>query len=502
MKRTIFESLRLSAQEQQYAKHYIQTHFRLAMVVIIVLCLFVLGLLLPESLIMLPLSFFTGSISGIADEEGLPLFFISICILAYVLPLFQFRFLMQRSGSDLYLSLPMERKRLFYVHYGIGLVFLVTCALVELLVMICFAGPSGNGLNELELNGRFVCGVYILLGICLYTFFVALVMHCHRILDGMLICIIYTILPVLIYYSLQLFLYHAQNSVMFADSFVSYNTVEDAAASHDMIFMFASLLSIPWQMNSWLDVAYGSFGDSLSFLAAALIAWMIVAVLCYLHARDKMVRMRSELSGQPTQSLLTYPLLIPVLALLFVMAFGNGSIISFPILMILVIYLFAYCFAKRKLTFDVRTLLVYMAIVLISSGLYHLIGKNHWFQTIHEFPTADGIEYMQIEVCVRSDITEFHYKMTDAISDPVAIKSLIQDQEALAKRHEKIPTHESWDTTVTFYYHENGKVTVLNYTYNKDMAKQEAVDEMLAKWQKQKLLQEPEYEDSRAADIG
>ena len=125
MKAFCFDTLRLNRQEKQYAKHYVQTNMRLAIVVVMVLCLFVLGLLIPEQLIGIPLFLFDGSLGYYHEVGGMAMFFISICILAYLLPLFQFRFLMKRSHSDLYLSLPMERKRLFYVHYVIGLLFIV-----------------------------------------------------------------------------------------------------------------------------------------------------------------------------------------------------------------------------------------------------------------------------------------------------------------------------------------------------------------------------------------
>ncbi len=501
MKSLKLEGLRLTPQEQQYAKHYMKTHMRLAIVVVIVLCLFVLHLLIPDSLIYIPLSIFDGSLNGVVGGEGLSMFFISICILAYLLPLFQFRFLMQRSGSDLYLSLPIERKRLFYIHYGIGLVFLIACALIELLVMLCFVGSTGNGLNDLSLNTRFVCGIYIVLGVCLYTFFVALIMHCHRILDGVLICIIYTILPLLIYYSLGTFLHQAQCDAMHADTFYRYFTNESVIQYRDIVFMFAALLSIPWQMNCWLDVAYCEPGASSSFLVAALIAWMIVAILCYLHARDKMIRMRSETSGQPTQSLLTYPLLIPILALIFVMAFGGGEIISFSIFMILAVYLLAYCFAQRKLTFDYRNLLVYVAIVLCSSALYHLIGINHWFQTVKEIPEVDEVEYMNVEIQFRSEANEFDYKISEAISDPKVIQEFIQDQEILAKHHEKRTDDEPCIASVTFYYHSQGTVDALCYECRKGSKDQEMIDQMISKWQKKNYLTNPEYFDSIDADM-
>lgn len=97
MKRVYFDSLRLSEQERQYAVHYIQNNLRLAVVTAIILCLFVIGLLIPAEAMIIPLTLFGGGDVGTEATNGVAMLLISICMLAYGVPLFQFHFLMKRA---------------------------------------------------------------------------------------------------------------------------------------------------------------------------------------------------------------------------------------------------------------------------------------------------------------------------------------------------------------------------------------------------------------------
>lgn len=488
-----FDSLRLTKQERQYAAHYVQTNGRLAIVVIIVLCLFVLGMLIPESLVSLPLAIFSGSLIVSDEISAMAMFFVSICILAYLLPLFQFRFLMKRSHCDLYLSLPIERKRLFYVHYVIGLLFLISCALVEWLVIYALSGVKGNAWFTLDITVLLVSGIYILLGSCLYTFFVAFIMHCHRILDGILVCMIYTILPVLLYHSFSAFYYSIQEQVMNADVFfVTTNRMMEGSelGSYNIIFLFTSLLSIPWQMNCWLAVVNPSiviYDETISFLLAALVAWMIIAGLCFLHARDKMVRLRGEMSEQPTRSLLAYRLLIPVMTLFIILGFGGGNILSLPILIIFVLYLLAYCFARRKITFDYRNVLVYLVIVLGCSAIYQIAVTTQCFHTAYEIPRRDQIKAMQVEISTLYDNEGYGSDYSQVITDPVIIDEWIQDHKAVVAMHQKLPRTAQWSTTVSFTYYYRDKTEVRTYQFTKE--EEEKIRRLREKWYEKKYFE-------------
>ena len=502
MKAFCFDTLRLNRQEKQYAKHYVQTNMRLAIVVVMVLCLFVLGLLIPEQLIGIPLFLFDGSLGYYHEVGGMAMFFISICILAYLLPLFQFRFLMKRSHSDLYLSLPIERKRLFYVHYVIGLLFIVVCAFVELFVMYVFSAPKGSEWFALNKTVLMVCAVYILLGSCLYTFFVAFIMHCHRVLDGIFICMIYTLLPLMLYYSLSALFYSVQEQVLEADRF--YTTIKGSyiiegsdMGSHSVVFIFASLLSIPWQMNCWLDVANSSVvvsNETMLFLQIALLAWLIIAVLCFLHARDVMVRIRSEMSEQPTRSLFTYPMLIPATTLLIILGIGSGKIISLPIMIIFVLYLLAHCFAQRKLTCDVRNIVIYAAIVLLSSAVYHVAMATDCFHTVHEIPPRDQLDAMQVEITTYQETEGYATDISQMISDPVVIKEWVSDHEAVAVQHQKVSNTLGWSTMISFTYYYGDKMEVRSYQFAKQ--DEEKIHDLIHNWYEKKYLQSQEFKDT------
>lgn len=489
MKRVYFDSLRLSEQERQYAVHYIQNNLRLAVVTVIILCLFVIGLLIPAEAMIIPLTLFGGGDVGTEATNGVAMLLISICMLAYGVPLFQFHFLMKRAQSDLYLSLPIERQRLFTVHYLIGLFYLIACVLLEMLVMYAVAPARGSAWFPLNIRVLSVCGVYIVLGGCLYTLFTALIMHCHRLFDGMMITMIYTLLPVICFYAVSYFNYRVQAQVINADVFYA-NTEAAGLMGNQLLLLLTSLLSIPWQMIDWLNAVnqgQSVLGAPLSWLLIALVAWIIIAVMCFHHARERMVHCRSELSEQPTRSLLTYPLLIPLLTFLMILSVGDGKLISLPLFMIFVAYLIAYCFAQRKLTFDVRTLGVFIAMVLVSSGLDHLAVNTAGFHTVEEIPQRDHIDAMQVDITAYDENNGYQSMTSQIIDDPEIIDEWLFDQRAIVAKHRKLAGDEEWSKSVSFTYYDGENYEVRSYRFTPN--DEAAIRVLQDKWQKQHYWQ-------------
>lgn len=490
------KQLLLTQQERSYIRHYLKKEARLGIVVILILCLFVMGFLIPSPLIHLALELF-GGIYEEAMSENTALVFISICILAYLLPLYLFRFLMKRNSGDLYLSLPMERKRLFYVHYLIGIGFLAAASFIILILYSFFwvmsdASAStalstyGIGYTKDFLTYFFLHCWFIVLGCCLYTFFTFLIIRCHTLSDAISVACLYTLLPLFVYYACAAFLNNVGNEILVS---VSSYIAENSGIVHFLNLM-AATLSIPWQMNQWLQLISGNMFLSYTFELLLIdgIIWIFVAVGCFLGAQKAFVRIRSELSEQPTDAFITYPLLIPLFTLLLLLAAQGSSIISVATVMIALAYMLAEFFAQRRISFSWRKLLQLFILIGISNLLFFLLVQTKLFGTVKEVPQIEGIETANIEVY---DYHTYQYYESTMPSNK-QLKQIREYHQQLVDKLSRNHGSDEYDTsawyyTITFRYYDSDD-TVITRTYPLYEKDQEYLKQLMDEWTKQEII--------------
>lgn len=492
------KQLLLTKKETSYIKHYFRKEARLGIATIIILTLFVYGFLVPNPLISFALSIFGGkfhSYSGV-EWEGLSTVFIAVCILAYILPLYVFRFLMNRSGNDLYLSLPIERKRLFYLHYIIGLIYLVVASFILLILYCLFIDiptilqvRSGMSVGTLF---YFILNMYfILLGCCLYTFFTYLVIRCHRLLDAIFIGIAYTVLPVLIYYAAITLCENAADAAL-----ISYGYGEDIIEGiRNFLEIPVIAFSIPIQMNLWVQY-FASYASQtavgIEILLLDGIIWIVIAIICYLKAAAAFERIRSEQSGQITDAFITYPLLIPLVTLLLLMFLQRNALITTATCAIGVAYMLANFIAKRKIAFSLRSLLLFLCLAACSYLLFFTLSSTKLFHTVSETPNVDEIDSVTIE------ITEYGLQQTPSENSMYymgtsesfdKLKYIIEEHQKLSEYAQpNMDKATPCEFTVYYQYHKknNHSMDRMYVFYEKD---RDFIEALVNRWVQKSIIQ-------------
>lgn len=511
--KALLEVFLLSDREKAYAKHYMRTNNRLAIVTALILALFVMGYITPSILIYASLDLFGGAINSAVGEIVSSLF-ISICILAYILPIYQFRFLMKRSSSDLYLSLPIERKRLFYVHYLIGLLYMGAVAILESIPVMYayfennhyYSGVTVDATWNAPLYGTMetamiilcLLSVFLVLGTCLYTFFTCFIVRCHTILDAVLICAVYTLLPLIVYYSIGFFLSDVANEVLY--SMESYGPSYTGTLADILV----ALTSLPWQMNAWVHLCFDrslAADYTLVLLVTEMIVWMILAVICYRNAQNYFIRLKSEDISQPTKSPLTYPLLIPFVTFQLLLILGEGKLISLTICILFALYLIARFFARRKISWEPRMMILYLLLVLASSALYRVMVQTSVLGTVAELPQSSEVKSIQLELMDQ----HFAYYTSDDITKR-------EHKDAIMRAHAQWLPH----TTKTLNQNEaHGSITIrymlmndesLYRHYYFDEANTAYLETLLKQWEEEDIIETSDditYDaasDTKAAD--
>lgn len=401
MKQRSTFSFRLNSQEKRYAKQYLHANKRLLLLDGAILVMLVSGMLLPEMVMEIGFSLFEGYNNGIqSDSYQIELYMLSTCILAYILPIFQFHFLMKRTSSDLYLSLPIRRERLFYVHYVIGAGILIA---LSLFLGGCYLVFWIGWELSYWLIALVLMMVLMTLSFLLYTFFTLLVMKCHTMLDAILVCIAYTFLPVILHFALKTFFNQISDQLLL--SYIYYGGIE--LSFHQLSQYFSVLLSLPWLMIQWIDLVRYGVGLPFAFLVIETLAWMSFCGYCFVWAKRSFVNIKSEESGQPSKSFVTYPLILPILAFILMLNTTKGTILSFPMALIFLSYLIAYFFAQRKIKWSLRMMIPFVACMVLSTVTYHVCYSTNLFGMVYEIPTNQGISEAVIYICeVQQEILE------------------------------------------------------------------------------------------------
>lgn len=481
------KQLLLNQSETLYIKHYFQKEMRLGCAVFIILTLFVLGFLIPMPLIDLGLLFFGGKDS---NASNLSLVFIAICLLAYSLPLYLFRFLMKRSSNDLYLSLPIERKRLFYVHYLIGLIYLTAVSFLLLIIFCVFNGLSFFDALQAEYVNVIVyfilnCG-FILLGCFLYTFFTYLTVRCHTLADAMAMGIIYTLLPIVIYISCVTFGERVINETLVS----VINIISEESLFADFLDSMTVILSIPAQMQHWLLLLSPEWSGVSSFeiLCFSGVIWFVFAIGCFNGAQKAFVRLRSEQCGQVSDAFFTYPLLIPLITFFLLVGLQHKQIITITTLVIALGYMLANFLAWRRIHFSIRRCLLFIAMASTSYLLFMTCTSTNMFGMVEEVPSLDQIETVDLDIM--ENYQDEYYGFSGKSVESYKLIHFLEFQSEIAElaKHQNKDELDDWYYQISFRYVTDDNQTIYRlYVFPKTEA--ERVAALMKKWQEQKLIE-------------
>lgn len=316
---------------------------------------------------------------------------VSSCMLAFVLPLYNFKFMMKKRSCDLYFSLPIKRSRLFTIQYLLGLAFLWIPStinyLLAMLIIIPFQGITA-------LSTLMICWLYAMVFITiLYTFFVFLTMKCNNFKDAVVVLISYTIIPLLIIASFSQFLSENLSQIMITNAYSSYEVFDISA--------FLDYLSLPKFLGSDISVLAFMLMDVIdySFTATFITSfyWIIVGIASFYYGKKCFIQRKGEDAEQCTVSLFTFPFIIMIITIclvLFVIKLQSGTLVG--IIVVLVLYLIMSFFAKRTLRLTAGVILRFVGILACAFTFSFVFINTSGFGTIKEIPNIDDVENVTV----------------------------------------------------------------------------------------------------------
>ena len=332
-------------------------------------------------------------------------FLIAVCIsilLTFALPALLFAFVHRRRQADMMFALPLSRQEqlltnIIFASAVSFVYFLITAAAVVLL---------GHSVIRLPYFLLFVllAALTILELTCIHT---CIYLIPNNTFDGLVMLAVYTCLPLLVYIA----------SSVFTAGMVAGLGIETGSNlslylsplymnGHNLYTVCAAMI-IPNPDTAVLSSADLSVAHSLRLLYIVIPFLMTIAA-CFLLRKHFINRM-SERADQVSDDMLAYPLAIHICTFLALLAISVEAVAArqmrscvFFYLLLLVIYIVSHFVYRRRITVDLKSLLIFFCMAVVSFGISKAAWMTRGFGRADAY-TYDAGPYQFIEYWAQTD---------------------------------------------------------------------------------------------------
>lgn len=386
----------LNTMEKNYIRNYVNANRRLLILGVILMFIFMSDLFFPSSILGVFIDFGTSGFiyNGSIRQSLYSILIFFVSVLAFLLALYQYRFLTKRSACDLYLSLPIKRERLFFLHYLMGVATLVLSTFGIYMASILI-GYRGISFLESVLFGV----VVEILGVACFTLLSWINVKCNTTLDAVIISILYFVLPLLLHAGMRAFVNTIESDIFIAKSFSS-------SYDSDIALLLTNFLSPIYLMRNCISVIYRwDLTPFIRFISiAAIFFWVMMSIFLYLKGKQAFLQKHTEQSEQRTNAKATYPVLIPCFILIILLFFTSYHFSIFKTILIFLIYLLLTFFAQRQIKFHKEMLLIYGLLVAGVQSVEMVMVETSAFGAIQEIPKDEAIQTVEMYIN-RSEVT-------------------------------------------------------------------------------------------------
>lgn len=355
---------------------------------------------------------------------------------ALILPVLQFRYLMNQRAGDLYLPLPIPRKHLFFMQFGIGTILL---ALPNLVYGIAVLGSPAGRFYWKALT--FLMLLVLFFSILLYSINTFLVLQCHNLMDAFFAVFGALLAQFLIIATIEGLLSNAVSAILPGGGsayeffpmgyFMNLSPVISAIRGIDAVHMMVSDGEMLFGYAKWVEYS------EITPLLLIIDGLLIIAVV-YFAKRAYEMR-KGESSEQKTTSKWIYPLLITVVSGCLV--FENILSLNYFIFTVILYFIMNFV-AQRKIAVHPQMVIRFVVLVIAALGISRLLVDTNGFGLVHDVYEREELQrvYMDISFFENEDTqqtgdTENHtyLMMNDLYQDEWLLDHIYELQKGLSK---------------------------------------------------------------------
>lgn len=412
---------------------------------------------------------------GTEDQHGvlIALAYITLALdtlAALTVPVLQFRFLMDQRANDLYLPLPIKRRQMFFMQFGIGSLLLVLPNLMYMLAI------TGNPAARSYWKGY----VFLMIMLMFFTFVeysinTFLVLQCHNLTDAIVAMVGFVLAQFLVIATIDSLLSNTVNAVL-----------DSGGAAYEFFPDWLNLLLSPIysgvrSINAVDDMVsrefmlhgFGIWQEYSGIHLLLITVDAIVAVIAVYFAKHSYEVRKGENSEQKTTSKWIYPLLITLVSgcLIF-----ENILSPHYFIFTVIIYFIMNFVAQRKIAVHLRMVVRFAGLMIAALVISRLLIDTKGFGLIHDAYERDEFRQIRVEISFigqEYQVPEALQETTGFISTDYLGMTELQDDEWLLDhvydlRNQIKNNNEYSETTAAFinivYELSNQKVIYRHYT--------------------------------------
>lgn len=323
----------------------------------------------------------------------LMVYFIGGGVLAFLVPILNFRFMYEKRSCDLYFSLPIKKGKLFDIQFLLGLIVifgpLLSNVVLTLLIMIMKSIPV---LELLLLLLVILIGLSFFI-IVQYTIFVFFLQKCNNRLDAIFINLSYLVLPGIFVGALMIFYGNQVSNLLVSHEGMTTSFFQ--FFSQDII----SLISVPYTAVVYIlevmNDLFEGWGNTLPFFSWWMIPyWAMIMGVCYYFGRKSFIERREEYAENRSTSRFTYPFVI--LAITFLLLLMVGVSFHIVIIIIFMMYIGMLFFANRKIKLRLKHLLIFCVMYASVLGCSSLFQATKGFGVVQEVFDISEVAFVEM----------------------------------------------------------------------------------------------------------
>lgn len=421
-------------------------------------------LVLCVVLAMIPLACYLTTISFNTEEYQHFSFVLSLfayafasMILAFGMPIYLFRYLMQKRSTDLYYAMPITKGRFFLLQFLLGALCVLVLPAIAYGIALSINTPYYDSLPY-TLFMILPCGGLSFALYCIVTYFT---LKCNNLWDACVVNLGYLVAPLMLYVGVSSIAQSAVNLQLIGD----YGSSQEILASDVLLNIVSLPATLVYFCSGMCQAVYdnGTLGESVwnVFIHAEgihvsyILYWMVLGTVLACLAYRVYKKRPQEDSEQRTTAKQCYPALIVVvtIALLFASdisyGFQNLSLINLAI--VLILFWTMVCFAKRKVQFTKGMAVSFLGMCALANGLTFVFVSSNGFGRIHELPDISEVTSVDVRLYSADDKISVppNYKLyeefkgvligsisMDNIKDSEVIQDVYEVQNAIVEQIE------------------------------------------------------------------
>ncbi len=376
-------------------------------------------------------------------------------IAAMVVPLFTYRFNLNKRSVDTYYALPISRKGMYDVHFFAGLTCIYAPAILNMIIGLLL-GALRSGLQGVAVYHIVGILVGMIITGAVYAINTVIVNKSNTLVDAAILTAAYFLLPFLMYLVLQRFF--AVQEVGFTVGLVDF----------DFVLALTSPLYLLVNLTERFGYACRSGIMEMNWFHTLYALFILIAG--YRWGASIYQKRRGEDSEQITRDFFTYPLIVNVSSVILlttasVYDYDLVTIIMF-IVITLILYLIMHFVSRRSMKITPSLVIKYL-VILIAFNALEIIGLKTAFFGINAYtPDLSAYDRVEINADLYGENVYYYAVITPSLADA--------DEQKLLASLSTLQKRVSEDKKLERTYDEDPmyvSVCVVNVDYEKGISK-------------------------------